>query len=181
MHNKRSCYKEIMLFALSKECLYMIKLSRTGWNNIIIFSVMGFILLINITQNSENKNTSPTNHEQALFSQSEVILTLEIQKHLVIERIGRTWRSTPALIQGQPLEQMMMSWQQAAGMLVERPENLDMQMGLVVSLALTGEAQLVQFQLYDFNDTLYMYKSNTGEWYALPLALFSQLLPPEVL
>lgn len=159
----------------------MIKLSRTGWNNIIIFAVMGFILLINISQRSGNQSVSSVSHEQALFNQSQVILTLEINHHLIIERIGRTWRATPAIIQGQALEQMMMSWQQSSGSLVEKPENIDMQMGLVVSLAITGEANLMQLQLYDFDNTLYIYKLSTKQWYRLPLALYSQLLPSDVL
>ena len=158
----------------------MIKLSRTGWNNIIIFSVMGVILLINLTQRPANHDPSTASHEQALFSQSQLILTLEIQQHVVIERIGRTWRSTPALIQGQALDQMMMSWQQVSGKAVEQPAHVDLKMGLVVSLAIAGEANLMQLQLYDLDDTLYIYKTAAEQWYALPLPLFSQLLPAEV-
>ena len=158
----------------------MIKLSRTGWNNIIIFAVMGVILLINLTQRPANHDSSSVSREQALFTQSQLILTLEIQQHVTIERIGRTWRSSPALIQGQALEQMMMSWQSLSGKLVEQPAQVDLKMGLVVSLAIAGESDLLQLQLYDLDGTLYIYKPAVGQWYALPLPLFSQLLPAEV-
>lgn len=158
----------------------MIKLSRTGWNNVIIFAVMGVILLINLTQKPVNQSASAMHQTQALLSQSQLILTLEIQQHVIIERIGRTWRATPALIQGQALDQMMMSWQQLSGKLVEQPPHVDLKMGLVVSLAIAGEANLMQLQLYDLDDTLYIYKPAGGLWYALPLPLFSQLLPAEV-
>ena len=48
-YHRKTCYLEQIL---------MIKLSRTGWNNVIIFSVMAFILLINVTQNRHIRNDS---------------------------------------------------------------------------------------------------------------------------
>lgn len=159
----------------------MIRLSRTGWNNIIIFSVMGFILLINIMQRSEHSTMSDINHEETLFTQSQIILTLEISQHVTIERIGRTWRANPPLIKGQALEQMMMSWQQASGTVVPKPRNLDVKMGLIVSLAIMGEPDLMQLHLYDYDGALYVYKPSSEQWYSLPLALYAQLLPSDVL
>lgn len=161
----------------------MIRLSRSGWNNIIIFAVMGFILLINLTQkNTDGEATeSPVFAEQALFDTSELILTIEVNQRVLIERIGRTWRASPAVIEGQALEQMMLSWQSLSGKKVSPPALLDRQMGLLVDIAIAGQVEMTQLQVYDYNDTLYVYKVSQDAWYQLPLALFSQLFPSQVL
>ena len=77
------------------------KLSKTGWNNIIIFSVMLLILMINATNDklfpdgeSDNENKA----EQLILPEHAVILALEIHyidhKKVLIERIGRRWQLT---------------------------------------------------------------------------------------
>ena len=76
----------------------MIKLSRSGWNNVIIFSVMGFILLINLTQKNTFMHATPENTEQFLIAEHAVILSLTVNQQTHIERIGQTWRSMPSVI-----------------------------------------------------------------------------------
>ena len=92
----------------------MIKLSKTGWNNVIIFAVMGFILLINVVNKkvySPEGESSDNSASQALaiIDPQQVILALTIENVVLVERIGRTWRANPANISGQALEQMMLS------------------------------------------------------------------------
>ena len=53
----------------------MVKLSKTGWNNVIIFAVMGFILVINLTNKkifSADDNVS-SEQEIALVGKQNVI------------------------------------------------------------------------------------------------------------
>lgn len=160
----------------------MLKLSRSGWNNVIIFAVMGFILLINLTHNNtETEVDLLSNQEQIVIGENSVILMLTINNNTMIERIGRTWRATPSVIQGQALDQMMMSWEQLSGSIVEAPSDIDMQHGLSVDIALAGYADLLQLVMFDYNDTLLVYNSLSKQWFSLPLALFSQLLPTPVL
>ena len=77
----------------------MIKLSRTGWNNVIIFAVMAFILLINMTQNNTLKDTALVQDEIKLIEEHSVILSLTVNQQTNIERIGQTWRAQPTVIQ----------------------------------------------------------------------------------
>lgn len=159
------------------------KLSRTGWNNVIIFSVMAFILIINITNNklySDDEN--PTLSEQPyILGENATILTLSIHASVLIERIGRTWRSTPTIIQGQALEQMMRSWQQSVGSIVPEPPELDKQMALVVNIVLAGQEQPHVLNLYTTDTELLVHNHVTKQWLSFPLAIFSQLIPNEIL
>ncbi len=162
----------------------MIKLSKTGWNNVIIFAVMGFILLINATHEnvyapSEARDAS---HQKnvALIGEQQVILTLTIPNTVVVERIGRTWRATPANISGQALEQMMMSWQQSsADVMVQAPE-VDRQFSLDVQLDIAGVAEPLQFNVYATEQQLLVFNQATQQWLALPIELYNQLFPKEI-
>lgn len=92
------------------------RFSRTAWNNVIIFSVMAYILVINVTSQKifdrDNVNESSP-QEISLVGNNAVILALTINDRVTIERVGQSWRANPEVISGQALEQMMMSWQSA--------------------------------------------------------------------
>ncbi|WP_077339813.1 hypothetical protein [Pseudocolwellia agarivorans] len=158
------------------------KLSRTGWNNVIIFAVMAFILLINVTNNkifSEDENTSNT--EQAtLFGAHATILTLTFYPNVTIERIGKTWRSTPATLNEQGLEQMMRSWKHSEGDTVKHPPLLDEKMALVVKVELAGQDEPHTLNLYATDTELLIFNRTTLVWKSFPLAIFSQLVPNEI-
>ncbi|MGJ8692061.1 MAG: hypothetical protein ACSHW0_06230 [Thalassotalea sp.] len=157
----------------------MIKLSRTGWNNVIIFSVMGFILLINLTQKSFNFNQS--DQQQLLLAEHAVILSLTINQQTNIERIGKTWRALPAVIQGQPLDAMMQTWQQITAEPIAEPENLNKDDMIVVSMVLAGYEQDEYLLLLPQADQLVIYKQSEQQYYRLAKQLFTQLIPPEVI
>jgi len=158
------------------------KLSRTAWNNVIIFSVMIFILVINVT----NKKLYSSDDQQSdklntLFAEHAVILSLAINQQVTIERIGRTWRATPAKISGQALEQMMLTWHETTGDKVTEPPELDPQMALVISVELAGEAQAQLLNLFITNDELLIFNHQNKQWLTFPLPIFSQLVPNEIL
>lgn len=158
------------------------KLSRTGWNNVIIFVVMAFILVINITNNkifSEGENSSNT--EQAtLFGAHATILTLTIFPSVTIERIGKTWRSTPATLNEQGLDQMMRSWKNSEGDTVKTPPLLDEKMALVIKVELAGQNEPQTLNLYATDTELLIFNRTTQVWKSFPLAIFSQLVPNEI-
>lgn len=158
------------------------KLSRTGWNNVIIFSVMIFILVINVT----NKNLYSSDDQQddaqhTLFAKHAVILSLSVNQQVTIERIGRTWRATPAKISGQALDQMMLTWHETTGSIVSEPPELDRQMALVISIELAGDSKAQLLNLFITNDELLVYNHQNNKWLTFPLAIFSQLIPNEIL
>jgi hypothetical protein len=154
------------------------KLSRTGWNNVIIFSVMIFILVINVT----NKKLYSSDDQQiTLFSEHAVILSLEVNQQVSIERIGRTWRATPAKISGQALDQMMLTWHETEGDIISEPPELDRQMALVISVELAGETKAQLLNLFITNNELLIFNHQQKRWFAFPIAIFSQLIPNEIL
>ncbi|XQW85271.1 hypothetical protein ACOYR1_00655 [Thalassotalea piscium] len=157
----------------------MIKLSRSGWNNVIIFAVMGFILLINVT----NKNVFSRKEiasEQAVLGADAVLLTLTINHEISIERVGRNWRATPERLSGQALNQMMRSWQLLEGQVIQAPEGIDLKMALVIQVEIASSPQVIKLNLLATDTELLMYNEQTDLWFSLPLALYPQLLPDAV-
>ena len=101
------------------------KLTRTGWNNVIIFSVILFILLINTTNNKlfpENENN--TKSQGTILPINSVILTLSIDsthnKQVLFERAGLSWQVTTKGVilsfSDKEVEQVVAAWQQSEGL-----------------------------------------------------------------
>ncbi|WDE05571.1 hypothetical protein SG34_001080 [Thalassomonas viridans] len=154
------------------------KLSRAGWNNVIIFSVMSMILLINqMNQGLFDGGETSGAEEQFIIERHSAILTLEVNQQLVIERIGRTWRATPAKITGQALDQMMLAWQDNSGTKVEAPDGLEQVSAVIVTMHLAGQEQPQVFSLYPAADQLFLYRHSDNSWLSLPLPIYQQLLP----
>lgn len=158
------------------------KLSRAGWNNVIIFSVMTFILLINMTnQQLFSSGGDDGQAENYLFGEHAIILTLSIPQQLLVERIGRTWRATPAKISGQLLEQMMLSWHESQGQVMTSTPKVDPTMALLIRVELAGESQPQDLSFYTSDTELLVYAHQQKRWLSFPLAIFQQLLPNEIL
>jgi hypothetical protein len=162
------------------------KLSRTGWNNVIIFSVMTIILLINATNDKLFPNEeSGTNGEQLILPQHSVILTLSIDfsenQHVLLERVGRSWQLTakgvPLEKTEQQIEQMMFAWQHSSGLVQAAEIMIDSDQGVSVQIALAGEPEVRTFVLYPLADQLLVYQQQENVWLALPATLAQQLLP----
>ena len=164
--------------------ILIVKLSKTAWNNVIIFSVMIIILLINATNDRlfpENSN----NHDALLFPEHSVILTLSIElaedKQVKFERVGRAWQMTSQGLlldlTNQQIEQLMFAWQQSRG-LVQAAEMIDdglQGINVIANIAATEQAQ--RFTLYSLSDQLLVYNHQNDIWLAFPVAISHQLIP----
>lgn len=162
----------------------MVKLSKTGWNNVIIFSVMIIILLINSTNERLFPGDNNTN-DALLLPEHSVILTLTLMlsddRKVVFERIGRAWQMTSQGVlldlTNQQIEQVMFAWQQSSG-LVQAPEIVvEGIAGVNVKLSLAGIEQEQKFTLYPLTDQLLVYNQQKNLWLALPVAMSHQLIP----
>jgi hypothetical protein len=162
------------------------KLSRTGWNNVIIFSVMIIILLINATNNKLFPNEDHENKaERLILPLHSVILTLSIdfpaKQQALFERIGRNWQLTAKGIlldkTNQQIEQMMFAWQQSHGLVQAADIVIDSEQAITVKIALAGEDKLYKYTLYPLTDQLLIYHHQEKLWLALPSTLSQQLLP----
>jgi hypothetical protein len=162
------------------------KLSRTGWNNIIIFSVMIFILLINVTNKklfSEDENQASS--AQFILPEHSVILSLSIQlsdnKHLLFERLGRRWQMTAKGLvvdfSQQQIQQLILSWQEHSGLVQASDVVVEGKAGVPVTIVLADIEREQQFFLYALSDQLLVYNQQSQLWLALPAAIAKQLLP----
>lgn len=160
------------------------KLSKTGWNNVIIFSVMIIILLINTTNDRlfpENNNSN----DELLLPEHSVVLTLSLflenNSSITFERVGRAWQMTSQGVlldlTNQQIEQVMFAWQQSSGLVQAADIVIDGQSGVQVELSLAGVEQQQKFVLYPLSDQLLVYNLQKKLWLALPAAMNHQLIP----
>ena len=150
----------------------IVKLSKTAWNNVIIFSVMIIILLINSTNDRLFPDDNNAN-DKLLLPEHSVILTLTIMpsedKKIVFERIGRAWQMTS---QG-----VMFAWQQSSGLVQAAEIIIDGIEGVEVKVSLAAIEQEQAFTLYSLTDQLLVYNHQKEIWLALPTAMSHQLIP----
>lgn len=72
------------------------KMSRRGWNNIIIFAVASMILIFKYVELHKQEAVPEYKQSGLLLPQGATILRLELPE-LVIERVGTEWRSEPPI------------------------------------------------------------------------------------
>lgn len=160
------------------------KLSKTAWNNVIIFSVMIIILLINSTNNRlfpEKNNGS----DQRVLPEHSVILTLSLtlpnQSNIVFERVARAWKMTSqgvlADLTNQQIDQLMLAWQQSSGLVQAAQVLIEGQEGIEVNLSLAGVELEQRFTLFPLTDQLLVFNHQKSIWLALPAAMHHQLIP----
>ena len=73
----------------------MARLSQKAWNNVIIFTMLAMILLLNISSFKSDDLDMP----MPIIEEGGILLSLQIDQN-VIERAGQTWRfsaTSPAL------------------------------------------------------------------------------------
>ena len=162
------------------------KLSKTGWNNVIIFSVMIFILVINATHKKLfSESEGQASAEQFILPEHSVVLSLTIQlennKQLLFERLGRRWKMTSKGIvldlTQQQIQQMIFAWQQSSGLVQASEIIIEGQAGTSVIVDLADIEAPQHFILYTLSDQLLIYNQQTQLWLALPTAISKQLLP----
>jgi hypothetical protein len=161
----------------------MIKLSKSGWNNVIIFVVMGFILVINVMNKkiyAPEDEFTDIKQEVTIVDQNQVILALTIDNVVFIERIGRTWRAKPTTISGQALAQMMMSWQQSSGQMMTLAPDIDRQFSLDVKLDIAGMQTPLQLNFYATEQQLLLFNQTSKQWLTFPIEIYGQLFPQEI-
>ncbi|NMP33093.1 hypothetical protein HII17_16160 [Thalassotalea sp. M1531] len=154
------------------------RLSRAAWNNVIIFSVMGFILLINLTQRSSDASNSST---QYVIGENKVILTMNIDQQVTIERVGQSWRMQPERITPQLLEQMMRAWHQATGQVADLTIDRQQHSGLFISMVLADQQNIQMFTLYILDQQVVVHNHQTDTYLVLPAPMFNQLIPSGLL
>jgi hypothetical protein len=94
----------------------MARLSQKAWNNVIIFSMLAMILILNLDSFRSNDSDLPI----PIIEDGGILLSLQIDQD-VIERAGQTWRfsaSSPGLSKAtaaspERLATLVDNWQRA--------------------------------------------------------------------
>lgn len=95
----------------------MLRLSRKGWNNVLIFSTLFMIFLFNGMHHKLLSNADSDSQHQTIIPSTELILTLDMP-NFSIERIGRSWRAVPEpepKIGEQQLQNLLLNWKNLTG------------------------------------------------------------------
>jgi len=160
------------------------KLSRTGWNNVIIFSVMIIILLINAT-NDRLFPEGDSGNDNTLLPEHSIILTLTINfsdnRQLAFERVGRAWQMTSqgllVDLSNQQIDQLMLAWQQGSGLLQADDILVEGLKGIEVLINTATSKDELVYKLYPLVDQLLVFNLQNKLWLSLPKAVAHQLVP----
>lgn len=157
------------------------KLSRTGWNNVIIFSVMAYILLINTTHNTLFGGSTNDSGQVSLLPADSLILTVKVNNQVTIERIGQTWRSHPVKpVPSQSLSAMIMAWQQSYGTTLAQEPIVDINAATVVSITIAGETEEQVFLVVRTENQTLIKLTNNDLWLSIADEIYQQLLPNNI-
>lgn len=160
------------------------QLSRKGWNNVIIFSMLIMIFFLN----GWHKDIGGSNNEpvlQPVLPIQSFVLTLSFVDQK-IERIGTSWRTTalqtdvPLTWQGteQQLGELVNLWQSAQLMSVHESVVFNPNAPLsVATLELAGEPLPWVYLLYKGDGQYYLLEKNSQRVFVLDLAVVKQLFP----
>ena len=148
----------------------MLKLTRRGWNNVLIFATLFMILLFNMSDKIMQGDDVKT------FSLGEYAQIQAIDFGQVkLQRIGRGWRATPALNNEYNFFSLISTWQQMRGELMPGATLVE---PYVVSVLLAGEDAPRVFQLLPQGEqSLLQYQS---EVFIIAVSI-DQLIPQELL
>ncbi|MFT4655298.1 MAG: hypothetical protein ACI82S_002960 [Patiriisocius sp.] len=91
----------------------MLRLTKRTWNNVLIFSMIGLILILNIDTFKGEKPTA-----RLIVAEGDYIINLQINQ-VELEKAGPQWRIDPNGIQpnvmpnAEKLQEIIKAWQQA--------------------------------------------------------------------
>ncbi len=85
-------------------------LSRKGWNNVLIFAVLGMIFIFNFSHKLMMEPKSFKTDSSSILPEHTMVLSMEAPDY-IIERVGRSWRSKPAIgLQPEQLAKVIYHW-----------------------------------------------------------------------
>lgn len=157
----------------------MRRLSQKAWNNVLIFSMLGLIVIFNW----ERLFPSDMPTRLPLLPENSVVLTLQIDQ-VVFERVGSTWRINSnrekLAITSDDIQQLIDSWNKATMRLPkEKVETADLfPQDHVVSVFIAGQKNGLVFSFKQLEDTVYIIHDE--HYFELDFPLLSQLIPSQL-
>jgi hypothetical protein len=157
----------------------MLRLTQKTWNNVLIFSMLILIVLLNYDRLFGNAEGGT----QGIVKESDFIVSLQINQ-MTFERIGTGWRVMAPTeadlpnMQSEGIDALIAQWQRA--LIRPSPENIAPELtaspDYLVSLSVAGQQSAMVMGLLEVDGTTYVIYG--GELYLLDFPTLAQLLPP---
>lgn len=158
----------------------MLKLTQRTWNNVLIFTMLGLILILNIDMFKSDKPTA-----RLIVPEGEYIISIQINQ-VVLEKAGPQWRISPIGMQpstmpnASQLQEIVKAWQQAyiSPTDIEFDNEVFSTPSILVTLSLAGVNQPTVVALNIIENQLFFVIKK--QIYALNSPTIKQLLEPIV-
>ncbi len=149
----------------------MARLSQKAWNNVIIFSMLIMITVLNLDRFGGGEDEGSTN----ILASGEIVLSLQVDLN-VIERVGQSWRISPKSpaasenVSAEALANLVQNWQRAV--VTEPIETIELDVferpNHVVAIWLAGEPQSRVYPIVRNKDFVYIKVNNEGKLLDFP-------------
>ncbi|WP_111976860.1 hypothetical protein [Algibacillus agarilyticus] len=156
----------------------MVRLTRKGWNNVLIFSSLAMILIFNGVHQKILGSVEQTGDQVSVLPTDQILLTLDVPGYS-IERIGRSWRTNPDKgLEAALLEKTIASWVNLQGIILSPAQvsayALAQYPDYVVTAWLAGQHQGYTFKIFETQHELIIQDIQIDRW----LVLDNQYRPP---
>lgn len=162
----------------------MIRLSKKGWNNVLIFSMLIMIMVFNGMHTKFN-SSEPNDTQVPLLPENSLVLSLEYPA-VTIERIGQSWRTKPAIgLDAIQLSEIMGLWQtELVALQNDNEEAKVMTKGkmpeVFVIAQLAGKDQGAVYAFYPQLQEVWIHDQQQNRWLKAPVSFFERIATPFV-
>jgi hypothetical protein len=159
----------------------MIRLSKKGWNNVLIFSMLLMIMIFNGMHKKFNVG-KVENAQVALLPENSLVLTLKFAD-IAVERIGQGWRTNPAVdLTNAQLVELMGHWKnQQVALQMDDSEAKVMTQGKMpayfIIAMLAGKLDGAVYAFYPQLEEVWIHDQHLQRWLKAPIAILSTLIP----
>lgn len=160
----------------------MIRLSKKGWNNVLIFSMLLMIMVFNGMHKKLGGGASE-DESVLLLPEDSLLLTLKFNR-VAIERIGQGWRANPSLdLDNQALSALMALWMgHKAQLQQDDNEAKVITQGIMpehfVIATLAGKEDGAVYAFYPQLETVWIHDQQQSRWLKMSLESLHALIPP---
>lgn len=139
------------------------RLSKRGWNNVLIF---GILLIIFIFHFSQQLSLTSQNSQRTVIPSSLTIVEIETPD-FIITRVGRNWKSNPSIgISSDKLKEIVNNWQTMP--LDTLTEQNIPQSDFVIKFFSAEQVQPIIVQLHQQDDDHYILQIDAQTYISLP-------------
>jgi hypothetical protein len=140
------------------------RLSKKGWNNVLIFGVLLIIFIFNF---SPKLRLSSSNQQSVVISPGLTIVEIQTPDY-VLTRIGRNWQRTPNLgLSSEKLQEIVNNWQSVPlDTLMEQELPFS---NFIFTFFVAEQEQPIVVQLHQQQDDHYILQVNDQQFFSLPV------------